>query len=371
MKNLPTPSRFAALIQQEIRHLTTFNASSRPWQLALAVALAAGIPLLIGAALGHMEHGVVSSLGGMAMLYTPNATLQQRMGMVMACAMGMTTCFALGLMGAFHPLFLIPLITVVTVLVTMVCRIYSVNPPGSLFFVMAAAIAAYMPFSLMEIPFRVGLVVLGGIVACGVAFLYSVYILRLQGAATPMPAPAAPAFEDFGPDAVIVGLAVGLSLVAAHALQMNRPYWVPMSCLAVIQGSSLRMVWNKQLQRMLGTGVGLGLAWLLLSLPLNVWQICAVMFALNFTIEVLVVRHYGLAVIFITPLTLFLADVGAGTQASAGALIASRFWDIVLGSAFGLLGGLFIHHRKSRALLLRGLVIFWPWSRTVRGPKRV
>jgi hypothetical protein len=117
--------------------------------------------LLIGAALGHMEHGLVSSLGGMALLYTPSTSLPQRMGMVMACAMGMTTCFALGLVAAFHPLFLIPLITVVTVLVTLVCRIYGVDPPGSLFFVMASAIAACTPFSLMEIPFRVGLVVLG------------------------------------------------------------------------------------------------------------------------------------------------------------------------------------------------------------------
>jgi uncharacterized membrane protein YccC len=362
MKNSSLLDRFRALAQQEIRHLTTFNASSRPWQLALAVALAAGIPLLIGAAFGHMEHGLVSSLGGMAMLYTPGTSLQQRMGVVMACAMGMTTCFALGLMAAFHPLLLIPVITLVTVLVTLVCRIYGVNPPGSLFFVMASAIAAYTPFSLMELPFRVGLVVLGGIVACGIAFLYSVYILRVQGTQAGVPAAVPPALEDIGPDAVIVGLAVGLSLVAAHALQMNRPYWVPVSCLAVVQGGSLRMVWNKQVQRVLGTAVGLGLAWLLLSVPMNAWQICATMIALYFTIEMLVVRHYGLAMVFITPLTLYLADVGAGTQASAEALIASRFWDIALGSAFGLLGGWFIHHRKSRGLLLRGLMALWPWG---------
>ena len=86
MKKIPPLSRFTALVQQEIRQLTTFNASSRPWQLALAVALAAGIPLLIGAAFGHMEHGVVASLGGMALLYTPNVPLPQRMGMVLACA---------------------------------------------------------------------------------------------------------------------------------------------------------------------------------------------------------------------------------------------------------------------------------------------
>lgn len=355
--------RLLLLFQREVRYLLTLNPTDRSWELPLAAALSSGIPLLVGAAFGHMDYGLISSLGGLVFLYTPNSALPHRMGMVMACSLGMTACFAMGLVGALHPLLLVPLVTLLTMGVTVVCRIYSVNPPGSLFFVMAAAIAASMPFELMAIPFRVGLLVMGCMVATGIALLYSLYMLRFQGA-TPAapPATGAPPFEALGPDAFIMGATVGLSLVVAHALQLERPYWVPVSCLAVIQGASFRMVWTKQIHRILGTAVGLGLAWVLLSMPMNVWQMCATMIALSFVIEFLVVRHYGLAIILITPLTLFLADAGAGMTATVNDLIAARFWDIALGSSIGLVGGFFIHHPASRTRVLRLLRPVWPRS---------
>lgn len=349
------------LVQREIRHLLALNPTDRRWELPLAAALSSGIPLLVGAACGQMAYGLISSLGGLVFLYTPNSALPHRMGMVMACSLGMTACFAVGLVGAWHPLLLVPLVTVLTMGVTVVCRSYRVNPPGSLFFVMAAAIAASMPFEVMAIPFRVGLLVMGCMVATGIAWVYSLYMLRFQGRPPVAPVPAGvPPFDEVGPDAFIIGTTVGLSLVVAHALQLERPYWVPVSCLAVIQGASFRMVWTKQVHRVLGTTVGLGLAWVLLSTPMNVWQMSATMIALSFVIEFLVVRHYGLAIIFITPLTLFLADAGAGMAAPVNALIAARFWDIALGSSMGLLGGFFIHHPKSRAGLLRVLRPLWP-----------
>ncbi|MDD2545233.1 MAG: FUSC family protein [Burkholderiaceae bacterium] len=360
MRPLPPLPPWLALAQQELRALLAMNPSDRGWHLPLAAALASGLPLLVGAFFGRLDYGLVSSLGGMVFLYTPHQPLAQRMGVVMACALGMTACFALGLLGALHPALRVVLLTVLTTAVTLVCRIYRVNPPGSLFFIMAVSIGAYMPFDLQALPTRVGLLVLGSILATGMAFLYSLTLLR-QGPPPPAAAPLqGPALEDFGPDTLIIGLTVGLSLLVAEALQLDRPYWVPVSCLAVIQGASFRMVWAKQAHRIAGTGIGLGLAWLLLSLPMNVWMVCATMILLTFVIELLVVRHYGLAMIFITPLTLFLADAGAGMSANTPALIAARFWDIALGSTIGLLGGFAIHHARSRALLLRCLRPFWP-----------
>lgn len=349
-------ARFTHLVRQELDSLLTVQSSTRPWQMPLAAALSSGIPLLVGAFFGRMDYGLVSSLGGMVFLYTPASALHQRMATVMACAMGMTACFALGLVGALHPALLVALVTVMTTLVTMVCRLYRMPPPGSLFFVMALIIAAYPPFDLLAIPTRVGLLALGTLVAAGVALLYSLYMLRFAGVA---PSAARiwnpPPFDEYGPDAVFIGLTVGLALLLAHLLGLDRPYWVPVSCLAVIQGASLRSVWTKQAQRIAGTAVGLVLTWGLLSLSMNIWIVCATMIALSFVIELLVVRHYGLAVVFITPLTIFLAEASAGMAANTGALIAARFLDIALGSVMGLLGAVLIHHPPSRDLLLRVL----------------
>lgn len=144
-------------------------------------------------------------------------------------------------------------------------------------------------------------------------------------------------------DSVLIGLFVGIALAIAQLLQLEKAYWVPVSCLAVIQGVSLRAVWDKQLHRVLGTGIGLLLAWGLLLLPLNSWSIALVMMLLCFIIETAVVRHYAFAAIFITPLTILLAEAATLGHSSATPLIEARFYDTLLGCLVGLLGGVCLH----------------------------
>lgn len=85
---------------------------------------------------------------------------------------------------------------------------------------------------------------------------------------------------------------------------------------------------------------------------------------LQFIIEMLVVRHYGLAVIFITRLTLFMAEAGSAMTVDANTLISIRFVDILLGSVIGAIAGWFLHNEqlrhkaagqmgKTRAIILR------------------
>lgn len=351
-------NRFRTLMREELRHLTTIHASDRVWQMPFAAALATGLPLLVGAYFDRMDYGLVSSLGGLVFLYLPATPLYHRMVSVMACAFGMAACYALGVMSHFFPPLMMPVLVFVTILVTMVCRFYALGPPGSLFFVMAASIGAYTPVDVMQLPLMVGLITMGSLLACLIAFFYSVWILRIQEPNPVSPLPP-PTFDFVVFDSVIIGVFVGISLAAAQALQLERAYWVPVSCLAVIQGVSLRAVWNRQLQRVLGTAVGLLVAWALLLLPLGKWGIALTMMALAFIIESTVVRHYAFAVIFVTPLTILLAEAATLGHGSPAALIQERFVDTVLGSLVGLAGGVCLHSQRFRGLVgprLRRLV---------------
>ena len=65
-------------------------------------------------------------------------------------------------------------------------------------------------------------------------------------------------------------------------------------------------------------------------------------FGMMFCIETFVVRHYGVAVIFITPLTIFLAEYSAVQPTAISEIIVTRFWDTVLGCLMGVLGGIVI-----------------------------
>lgn len=343
-------TRLAALARTEWRHLTTFRPSDRLWQMPFAAALALGVPLMVGAGCGSLGSGLVASLGGLSFLYLPNTPLAHRMIMLMACGFGMVASYTLGAVSQFFPPAMTVMLAFIAVVVTMTCRLYRVGPPGSLFFVMAASIGAFSPFAPAELPRMVGLVALGALLAGLIAFFYSLYAIRRQApvAAEPIPPPD---FDFVVFDSIVIGAFVGIALAVAQALQLDRPYWVPVSCLAVIQGASLRAVWEKQLHRVLGTCAGLLLSWALLALPMNAWGAALTMTLLAFVIETLVVRHYGFAVVFITPLTLFLAEAATIGQGPVAALVQARLVDTLLGCLMGLAGGVCVHSPRFRAAL--------------------
>ena len=72
-----------------------------------------------------------------------------------------------------------------------------------------------------------------------------------------------------------------------------------------------------------------------------------------FIIETLIVRHYGLTVVFITPMTLLLAESALGTMALEQ-LVQARLIDIALGSFIGFLAGwLWMAWRRSKDIPAR------------------
>jgi len=81
----------------------------------------------------------------------------------------------------------------------------------------------------------------------------------------------------------------------------------------------------------------------MLLLPLDKWSISLGMMALTFVIEFTVVKHYAFAAIFITPLTILLAEATTLGQGSSAALVHARFFDTVLGCLVGLAGGICLH----------------------------
>ena len=349
--------RLRQILARELRELARVNASNRPWVMPLAAAAACGLPILIGAAAGQLASGLAASLGGMVFLYMPASELSHRMAWLMACAFGLVASHALGVLSNVYEPLTIPVLAAIASVVTMICRFYAVPPPGSLFFVMAAAIGAYTPAPGLAAVTQVGLVSLGCLLAVVIAFVYSLAMLRRLAPVAP-PEPVRN-FEVVVAESVLIGAFVGLSLALAQALQLERPYWVPVTCLGVIQGASFRAVWTRQFHRIAGTALGLLVFWALTALPLNPWTIAWTITALAFLIETLVVRHYGLAVVFITPLSILLADAARLASATPHALMQARLVDTVLGCAVGLAGGACLHSTAVRGrvtALLRRMV---------------
>ncbi|RZK38729.1 MAG: FUSC family protein, partial [Hymenobacter sp.] len=145
----------------------------------------------------------------------------------------------------------------------------------------------------------------------------------------------------------------------------DTPYWVPVSCMAVMQGVSTVHVWQRGVQRVLGTLVGLGLAWAILQVQPTLLSIGLAIVGLQIMVEVFIVRNYAVAVVFLTVLTIFLAESDATLLHNPNGLLLARGVDIGLGSALGAVGGWVLYHERLHALTARRLR--WARMRLRRG----
>ncbi len=132
-----------------------------------------------------------------------------------------------------------------------------------------------------------------------------------------------------------VGIAAPVAGAVAGMLGMGHVYWAMAAAVLVLhQGAHRAATIERGAQRVFGTVVGLGLAAAILSAnPQGLWLVLVVA-ALQFAIELFVVRNYGLATVFITGIALTIASGGGRTD--VGVLILDRGADTVIGCGVGL-----------------------------------
>lgn len=147
-------------------------------------------------------------------------------------------------------------------------------------------------------------------------------------------------------ESLIYGLFMCISLAVAFALKFENPYWIPISCAAVMQGSSSKHTWTRGIQRIVGTLVGLGVTWLIAyTNPTPLFMVISITL-LQIIVEFLVVRNYAIAVVFITILTIFLAETGRQLSENTEQIFLARMFDILIGSIIGMIGGWMLFHEK-------------------------
>jgi hypothetical protein len=287
----------------------------------------------------------------MVILYIPRTSIPHRMVTLAVCSFGIVACFTLGLGAGFSIYASALTLTFTAMLVDFICRYYSIPAPGNFFFIFLAALGCTLPFAIELIPLRIGLVAMGCMLSCLVAFFYSLCVTL------PAPNPVTAVEKNIlrlALQSAVIGLFVGGAYLLAELMGLHKPYWVPISCAAIMQGATFTLVWQRKIHRVVGTALGMGLAWCIFSQSLHGWSFALAIILLFFIVEVLVVHHYGLAVIFITPLTMLLAE-GSASRVLHESLVITRLGDIALGSVIGFVGGWVLHHPKILVYLERKL----------------
>lgn len=117
---------------------------------------------------------------------------------------------------------------------------------------MVAAVAFCTEFDPERIPTNIGFITIGAITSCCIRLIYSFITLRNNKNIQPLP----PTTKDESLvllEASIFGIFIGISLLIAFLLQLGYPYWLPTSCVAVMQGTNTKHILTRGLQRSLGT----------------------------------------------------------------------------------------------------------------------
>ncbi|WP_241003094.1 FUSC family protein [Streptomyces sp. CB01881] len=153
--------------------------------------------------------------------------------------------------------------------------------------------------------------------------------------------------------ALRMALGTGLAGWAALPLGLGHAYWAAISAAAVLHSVNVRTAAQRAVQRTLGTAAGLVLALGVLAAHPGPVALVLVIVLLEFLLEYVVARNYGLGVVFLTPLALLLTDLAAPSP--TGTLVTDRVLSSVLGIGIALACALLVVHDRAAVRAQRAL----------------
>lgn len=154
--------------------------------------------------------------------------------------------------------------------------------------------------------------------------------------------PLWPAATRVALGALAAGAAAGL---LTHFTGLAHPYWAAVSAVAVLQAASLRLSFQRALQRAGGTVAGLLIAGGAVAIPGGPWVLVAAIVVAQVIAELLVIRNYGLAMLAVTPLALLVGELGRKSPPLD--LIGDRLVQTILGCVLGLAAAAVVSNRAA------------------------
>ena len=333
-----------------MRGLFTAVVKPSPSPPRLAIAIQAGIAMLLVVGLpslaGQSRLGLLASTGALSALYLSARSRRERIRRLPLVQLGLLVSVALGAATGGNRIAAPIVLAVVAVGAVVLVSATAVGPPGALFPVLAAGVSSRL----------VGPVSVGGdglspllVIECtaaGAAFAFLVVVAPLIVPAVrrrdrERPVTTLRFALDANSRTVVARVSVAAVIASALAagLGLQRGYWVVVAVVAVLQaGRGRRLSGVRAVHRVVGTLVGAGvfvLAATLLGLPAAGILLAVVLGALQFGAEMVVVRHYGIALLFVTPLALLIAE--AGSPGDPWLIAGTRVLDTAIGCAIALL----------------------------------
>ncbi|MFC3039818.1 FUSC family protein [Virgibacillus xinjiangensis] len=160
------------------------------------------------------------------------------------------------------------------------------------------------------------------------------------------------------------GFIMVIAALIAFSFDFDRAYWIPLSCAAVMMGTTVMTTFHRAIQRSVGTIIGVLIASMLLASQPEGWMIAVIITVLTFGAEMFIPRNYALAAFFFTSTAIFMAE-NATQIFDVGYFAAIRATDVLIGCTIGLAGTYLIGRRSASSRLPHLL------SKTIRSEMQV
>ncbi len=299
---------------------------------AMQVAVSVAIPLGTLAVASRVDLMPYAAFGALASVYGKRTPRASRARAQAVTGLALIVAVVLGVVSSASTHLPVAMLSVAMASVIGLALTWFVGwlPVPSLFLVFAVGSVAATPHRWSDL----GLAAVTAAAAVVMAMLVSQVFASFDspdGPVTAVDGRAAVSYGGLGGLTALYFLAPLAAAGVALALGIGHPFWAAVSAVVPLSGHSFSNRIGRAVNRFAGTLMGVLLAWLIFSLGLPMWALVAVIAVLQLLTELFVARHYGIAVIWITPMALLLSSLG--TPVATDQLITDRIVGALVGIA--------------------------------------
>ena len=332
--------------RQVAGQLAAFGPHAGAHRVAGRAGVSVLVPLLVLWLVDRQAWSIYATFGAFASLYGRQDVGWPRARMQATLAALLTVSVAGGVavgLSAERSWLAVPVTAGVAVVGSVASDALGWHPPGPLFLVFAVAACASVPSVPTDLP--VATLVAGS--AAAFAVLVGSAGAAWRGLRGRGPGPADDSGLRWRRGGGLSVARSGVAVLAAGALAtgagIGHRYWAMVSAVVPLVARDFGHQLVRGLHRVLGTFVGLGVAWLVLAVDLRGLALIVLVAALQVLAELLVGRNYALALVAITPLALLMVHLAVAVRVSS--LVVDRGLETLVGVLIGVVVGFLTRRR--------------------------
>lgn len=338
------PTSLIRLLAQDLRRVGPGAVNALT---ATRVGIAVAVPLIVLVAVDRLDWSAFCAFGTFTAIY--GRTLSRRVRAVQQVKVGLALVAAIttgtvAAMSSHQSFWIVVGGSLAAMTMAVLADIGQWKPPGGLFAVFAFTVCATQAGATWHTVLIAA--VLG---TASAAFAIVVSAIGPEGTGG---APETRGLREHLSDPATLRHAVR-HLVAplltgwvAVLLHIGHPYWGMVAAIVPLTSPSMREMAFRGVHRLVGTVLGLGLTALILAFDPSAVALVVVIIAAQFMTELIVLRHYALALVFITPLALLMGQLVHPLP--AGDVVTQRAVETLLGVVIGL-GVAWLTRRRPQA----------------------